>query len=216
MIDLNKFTEASQELIRGARELALSRRNSQIEPVHILYLIADDRQGIGLKLLAMIAIDPKELYEKVKEALTRIPVLSSVSEDIYFSGETNALLENAFGEANRFKDEFVSIEHIVLAMVKDDRSEAGTLLRDFGANEHVILRALKKIRGHTRVTDQTPETKFAALERYGIDYTELARQGKLDPVIGRTEEIRRVMRVLSRRRKIIRPSLASRVSAKQR
>lgn len=201
MFDFNKFTESSQELLRKARELAMQRKNSQVEPIHILYLIADDRESIGLKVLAMAAIDPTELLEMSKSAMARLPVLSSVSDDVYFSPESSRLLENASDEADRFKDDYVSIEHIVLAMAKDDRTDAGNILRELGANENVLLRALKQIRGHTRVTDQTPETKFAALERYGIDFTKLAEQGKLDPVIGRIDEIRRVMKVLSRRRK---------------
>ncbi len=201
MFDINRFTESSQELLRKARELAIQRKNSQVEPIHILYLIADDRESIGLKILAMVAIDPRELLDSAKSAMTRLPVLSTMSDEVYFSPESSRLLENAMAEAGRFKDEFVSIEHIILAMVKEDHSEAGNILRDLGANENVILRALKQIRGHTRVTDQSPETKFAALERYGIDFTKLAEQGKLDPVIGRVEEIRRVMKVLSRRRK---------------
>lgn len=201
MFDINKFTESSQELLRKARELAIQRKNSQVEPIHILYLISEDREGIGLKLLTMVAIDQRELFEKVKSALARLPVLSSMSDEVYFSPESSKLLEHATEEADRFKDDYVSVEHIILAMVKEDHTEAGNILRELGANENVILRALKKIRGHTRVTDQTPETKFAALDRYGIDFTEMARQGKLDPVIGRIEEIRRIMKVLSRRRK---------------
>ncbi len=201
MFDFNKFTESSQELLRKARELAMQRKNSQVEPIHILYLIADDRESMGLKVLAMAAIDPTELLEMSKSAMARLPVLSSVSDEVYFSPESSRMLENASDEADRFKDDYVSIEHIVLAMAKDDRTDAGNILRELGANENVLLRALKQIRGHTRVTDQTPETKFAALERYGIDFTKLAEQGKLDPVIGRIDEIRRVMKVLSRRRK---------------
>jgi len=201
MIDFSKFTEASQELIRKSRELAVQRRNSQIEPIHLLYLISDDREGIGLKLLAMAAIDPRELFEASKTALGRIPILSGISDEVFFSSEMNSLLESAIGETNRFKDDFVSIEHILLAMAKEDHTDAGNILRELGVNENILLRALKQIRGHTRVTDQIPETKFAALERYGVDYTKLAAEGKLDPVIGRTDEIRRIMKVLSRRRK---------------
>lgn len=201
MFDINRFTESSQELLRKARELAIQRKNSQVEPIHILYLIAEDRESIGLKILAMVAIDPRELLDSAKTALVRVPVLSTMSDEVYFSPESSRLLENAMAEAGRFKDDFVSIEHIILAMVKEDHTDAGNILRELGANENVILRALKQIRGHTRVTDQSPETKFAALERYGIDFTKLAEQGKLDPVIGRIDEIRRVMKVLSRRRK---------------
>ncbi len=201
MPDLTKFTETSQDTIRKARELAFARKNSHIEPIHILYLIAEDRQGFGARILAMIAIDPSEVTQKAKEAMARVPTLSSVPEDVYFSRETVQMLENAEKEADRFKDDYVSIEHILLAMVKEDNTEAGVILRDLGANENVMLRALKQIRGHTRVTDQSPETKFNALEQYGIDYTRMAEQGKLDPVIGRQEEIRRLMKVLSRRTK---------------
>jgi len=201
MPNLSKFTEGSIELINKAREAALDNRNSQLEPLHLLIRIAEDKSGIGAKLLGMIALDPTEVFHKAKQVLAQIPVLSETPDELFFSIETTRLLENAETEAARFKDEFVSVEHIILAMVKGDQSPAGSILRELGATEAYILRALKQIRGHTRVTDQNPEAKYQALERYGIDYTKLAESGKLDPVIGRQDEIRRVMKVLSRRTK---------------
>ncbi|MCK5833363.1 AAA family ATPase [bacterium] len=198
---MSNFTEASRAMITRARESALDNRNSQVEPLHLLIEIADDKTGIGAKLLGMIAIDPSEVLQKAKQQLSHIPVLSQPPEEIFFSMEMTHLLENAEAEIVRFKDEFVSIEHIILAMVKNDQTPAGSILRELGGNEAYLLRALKQLRGHTRVTDATPETKFQALDKFGIDYNKLAQIGKLDPVIGRQEEIRRVMKVLSRRTK---------------
>ena len=201
MPNMSNFTEASRAMITRARESALDNRNSQVEPLHLLIEIADDKTGIGAKLLGMIAIDPSEVLQKAKQQLSHIPVLSQPPEEIFFSMEMTHLLENAEAEIVRFKDEFVSIEHIILAMVKNDQTPAGSILRELGGNEAYLLRALKQLRGHTRVTDATPETKFQALDKFGIDYNKLAQIGKLDPVIGRQEEIRRVMKVLSRRTK---------------
>jgi len=201
MPDLSKYTEASQDLIRKSRELALTRKNSQIEPIHMLYIIAQEREALGAKIFAMMAIEPDDIFQSARESLQRIPQLSSPSEDLYLSRESVQLLDNAQTEAKNFKDEYVSIEHIILSMIKHDHTDAGNILRDAGANENVLMRALQQIRGHTRVTDQNPESKFDAIEKYGIDYTTLAERGKLDPVIGRQEEIRRVMKVLSRRTK---------------
>ncbi|MCD6501469.1 type VI secretion system ATPase TssH, partial [bacterium] len=201
MPDLSKFTETCLEYIGRARESAYERRNSQIEPLHLLIQIAEDESGIGAKLLGMIAIDPTEVYQKAREAIARIPVLSEPAQEIHFSMEMTNLLDNAQEESIRFKDDYVSIEHVILAMVESDQTPAGAILREFGATKAYIMRALKQLRGHTRVTDQSPETKFQALERYGIDYTKMAEEGKLDPVVGRQDEIRRVMKVLSRRRK---------------
>ena len=201
MPDLSKFTETCLEYIGRARESAYERRNSQIEPIHLLAQIAEDESGIGAKLFGMIAIDPMEVYQKAREAIARIPVLSEPAQEIHFSMEMTNLLDNAQEESIRFKDDYVSIEHVILAMVESDQTPAGAILREFGATKAYIMRALKQLRGHTRVTDQSPETKFQALERYGIDYTKMAEEGKLDPVVGRQDEIRRVMKVLSRRRK---------------
>ncbi len=201
MPELSKFTESSLGYIRRSREMAKENRNSQIEPIHLLMHIADDMSGIGAKLLAMMAIDPSEVFLKAKNVASKLPVLSETPEDVRFSNELINLLDNAQKETARFDDDYVSVGHILMAMVKEDNTQAGAILRDFGATEDYLLRALKQVRGHVRVTDTNPETKFQALEQYGIDYTELARGGKFDPVIGRQDEIRRVMKVLSRRRK---------------
>ncbi|HHS50338.1 MAG TPA: AAA family ATPase [candidate division Zixibacteria bacterium] len=201
MPNLSRYTEASLDLITKARDAAYDNRNSQVEPLHLLIQIVQDKEGIGAKLLGMCAIDPSEVHRKAKDVLEGIPILSEPADEIFFSIEMTRLLDSAEEEAKRFKDDFVSVEHIILAMVKSDQSPAGGILRELDATETSILRALKKLRGHTRITDQTPESKFQAMGNYGIDYTELARRGKLDPVIGRQDEIRRVMKVLSRRRK---------------
>ncbi len=201
-IDLNKFTESSQRYILRSIDEAKSRKHSTVEPLHLLYVLADDKGGLAPKILGAVAVDPSEVLEKCKIELARLPKLSVQPEEVQPSREFVKTLEEAMNIAtSMFKDEYTSVEHILLAMLRNTRDGAGKILSELGITQERLLRALQMIRGHHRVTDQSPETKFAALEQYGIDLTELARRGKLDPVIGREEEIRRVMTILSRRTK---------------
>ena len=201
-LDINKFTEESQNLIMRALEEAQNRKHSQAEPIHILYVMADDRGGLAAKILGAVAVDPTEVLEKCKISLAHIPTLNTSIEEVHPSSEFMKILQDAMKIAYEiFKDDYTSVEHILLAMLKNENTDVSKILSELGITEDRLLKALKIIRGHHRVTDQNPETKFAALERYGIDLTAQAKKGKLDPIIGREEEIRRVITILSRRTK---------------
>ncbi|RKZ30046.1 type VI secretion system ATPase TssH, partial [bacterium] len=201
-LDINKFTESSQNLIIRAIDEAKNRRHSEAQPVHLLYVLADDRGGLGPKILGAVAIDPSEVIQKCKEILARFPTLSPPPEEVHPSKNFMKVLNDAVYIASEiFKDDYTSVEHLLLALVKNPNLNAGKILAELGITEEHLMKALKVIRGHHRVTDQSPETKFAALERYGIDLTEQAKRGKLDPIIGRDKEIRRVITILSRRTK---------------
>ena len=164
--------------------------------------MADDKGGLAPKILGAVAVDPSEVLEKCKITLAHFPTLSIIPNEVHPSREFMKTLQEAMKISKTiFKDDFTSVEHILLAMLKNPNNDARQILTELGITEDKLLKALKIIRGHHRVTDQNPETKFAALERYGIDLTEQAKKGKLDPIIGREEEIRRVITILSRRTK---------------
>ena len=201
-LDINKFTESSQNLIVRALEEAQNRKHSEASTVHLLYVMADDKGGLAPKILGAVAVDPSEVLEKCKITLAHFPTLSIIPNEVHPSREFMKTLQEAMKISKTiFKDDFTSVEHILLAMLKIPNNDARQILTELGITEDKLLKALKIIRGHHRVTDQNPETKFAALERYGIDLTEQAKKGKLDPIIGREEEIRRVITILSRRTK---------------
>lgn len=195
----DKFTIKSQELVQAAHDLAKTKANQAIEPLHFLGAMLADSQSVGVSIVNKIGAGLQSLIRETDEAIGRLVQVSG-GADIYLSREGRSLLERASSEASKMKDQYVSLEHLFLgiAMGKD---EAGKILNRNGVTKESILAVLKDIRGNQRVTDQNPEEKYQALEKFGRDLTELARQGKLDPVIGRDEEIRRIVQVLSRRRK---------------
>ena len=199
----DKFTVKSQEAIQQASELAAQHGNPEILPVHLLAALVKDAEGIVPPVLAKLGANPATLEAQALERIDRLPKVSGSAAQPQLSSAMQKLLDQAFKEADKFKDEYVSTEHLLLAMVhdKDKGNEARQILTSAGAGYDAILKALSAVRGSQRVTDQNPEGKFQALERYAKDLTELARRGKLDPVIGRDDEIRRVVQVLSRRTK---------------
>ena len=200
--NIDRFTESSQDLIKHALEEARTRKNAEAEPLHLLFSMAEDRGGLAARILGAVAVDPSDVVEQCKPELARLPRLSSAPAEVPPSREFMKLLEEALNISSAvFKDDFASVEHLLLAMVKNPKEKAGRILLELGITEERFLKALRLVRGHHRVTDQTPETKFAALEQYGIDLTEQAHKGKLDPIIGRDAEIRRVTTILSRRTK---------------
>ncbi len=201
MISMDKLTVKAQEALARAQQIASEHGHQQVEPLHILSALLAVPEGIVRSLLKKIGENPDLLQDRVAEALKKLPQVSGVGVgQIYLAPATAELLEQALREANRLRDEFISVEHLLLAMV-DDKSAAGQLLRDNDIKRDAVMQALKEIRGRQRVTDQSPEDKYQALKRYARDLNDLARQGKLDPVIGRDDEIRRVLQVLSRRTK---------------
>ncbi|HEV2963413.1 MAG TPA: ATP-dependent chaperone ClpB [Candidatus Angelobacter sp.] len=200
----DKFTIKAQEAIQQANEIASQNGNPEILPVHILAALLHDREGIVVPVLTKLGVNPGALEAQTKELISRLPKVSGGGAmEARLSSAGQKVLDQATKEADRFKDEYVSTEHILLAMVreKDKSNDAHQLLVAAGVTYDALLKALTSIRGSQRVTDQNPEGKYQALERYAKDLMELARRGKLDPVIGRDEEIRRVVQVLSRRTK---------------
>src|SRR2546428_3693735 len=200
-MDPTKLTQKSQEALHAAQELARVRNHQLVEPAHVLYALLSDPEGVVYPLRQKLGQSPRQVRDRVEEGLDRIPrVYGPAGQELYLSAATRAVLEKAFSEAAALTDEYVSTEHILLALL-DGATDAARVLKDAGVSRDAVLSALVEIRGRQRVTDQHPEEKYQALERYGRDLTELARKGKLDPVIGRDDEIRRVIQVLARRTK---------------
>ncbi len=201
----DKFTIKSQEAIQKANELAGQNGNPEMLPLHLLAALLQDREGIVVPVLTKLGANAASLEAQITERIGRLPKVSGGAQQAHLSSAMSKVLDQAFKEADKFKDEYVSAEHLLLAMTgneaKDKNNEVQALLAGVGATYDAILKALTAVRGSQRVTDQNPEGKYQALERYAKDLTELARKGKLDPVIGRDDEVRRVVQVLSRRTK---------------
>src|SRR5438046_2635403 len=197
----DKFTVKAQEAVQRANELASEHGNPELLPVHILAALVEDKEGIVPPVLEKIGIGPQAVLNDLYRELERLPKVSGGAAQPGLSQAANQLLERAFKEADNFKDEYVSTEHLLLAATQLKQNAAQQILSRHGATHDAILKALTAVRGSQRITDQNPEAKYQALERYALDLTEQARRGKLDPVIGRDEEIRRLMQVLSRRTK---------------
>jgi ATP-dependent Clp protease ATP-binding subunit ClpB len=197
----DKFTVKAQEAVQRANELASEHGNAEVLPLHLLAALIEDKEGIVPPVLEKIGIGPQAVLNDLYGEIDRLPKVSGESAQATLSPAVNQLLERAFKEAANFKDEYVSTEHLLLAATQTKRSAAHEILARHGATYDAILKALTAVRGSQKVTDQNPEAKYQALERYARDLTEQARRGKLDPVIGRDEEIRRVVQVLSRRTK---------------
>ncbi len=198
----DKLTVKAQEAMQRANDLASEHGNPELQPVHILAALVEDQEGIVAPLLERVGLHASAVQAEAMSEIEKLPKLSGGgATQAHLSDAASQLLENAFKEASNFKDEYVSTEHILLAMAKLKRDAAQQILAHGGATYDNILRALTAVRGNQKVTDQNPEAKYQSLERYAKDLTELARKGKLDPVIGRDEEVRRVVQVLSRRTK---------------
>jgi len=198
----DKFTVKAQEAVQRANELASEHGNPELLPIHLLAALVEDKEGIVVPVLEKIGIGPQAVLAEIYQEIEKLPKVSgSGAQQAALSAPVNQLLENSFKQADQFKDEYVSTEHILLAIANLKRDPAQELLKRHGATHEAILKALTSVRGSQRITDQNPEGKYQALERYARDLTEAARRGKLDPVIGRDEEIRRVVQVLSRRTK---------------
>jgi ATP-dependent Clp protease ATP-binding subunit ClpB len=197
----DKFTLKAQEAVQRANQLASEHGNPELLPLHLLAALLEDKEAIVPPVLEKIGIGPQAVLNEIYDAMNRLPKVSGASTQASLSQAANQLLDRAFKEADTFKDEYVSTEHLLLAATELKRDSAQEILARAGATHDTILKALTAVRGSQRITDQNPEAKYQALERYAKDLTELARRGKLDPVIGRDEEIRRVVQVLSRRTK---------------
>ena len=197
----DKFTVKAQEAVQRASELASEHGNPEVLPIHLLAAMLEDKEGIVPPVLEKIGLGVQAVLNDIYQQIERLPKISGAAAQASLSQAANQLLDRAFKEADTFKDEYVSTEHLLLAVTQLKGDPAQAILSRHGATHDAILKALTSIRGSQRITDQNPEAKYQALERYAKDLTELARRGKLDPVIGRDEEIRRVVQVLSRRTK---------------
>jgi ATP-dependent Clp protease ATP-binding subunit ClpB len=196
----DKLTIKSQDLLQNAQSLASRFNNQQISVEHLLLAMLEEKEGIARAVLRKLGASPDAVRGETQKVVERQPKVSGAA-DVYLSADARAVLEGAFGEAAKMKDEYVSIEHILLVIADRKGGEAATILQRHGINRESLLKVLMEIRGSQRISDPNPEEKYQALEKFSRDLTELARQGKLDPVIGRDDEIRRIVQVLSRRTK---------------
>jgi ATP-dependent Clp protease ATP-binding subunit ClpB len=203
MVRLERFTERSQDALQYAHELAQSHNNSQIETEHLLLALLEQEESLVEIILSQMGVDVSSLREKLKDEISLLPKMYATGQapQIYLSPTLGNVLTLAEKEAKALKDEYVSVEHLLIAIAESKDSKSGQMLQELKVTKEEIYQVLTKIRGSQRVTDQTPESKYQVLEKYSRDLTELAKRGKLDPVIGRDEEIRRVIKVLSRRTK---------------
>jgi len=200
MLRFDKMTVKAQEAVQEAQEIAARHENQAIEPLHLLVALVEQKDGVVPPLLARLGIRNELLMQDVDREISRLPKVQGFGQH-HMSRALNDVLERSFDEAEKFKDEYVSTEHLFLAIAAAESDPAGRLLKKQGASHEAILQALAGVRGSQRVTSQNPETTYASLEKYARDLTDLARRSKLDPVIGRDEEIRRVMQILARRTK---------------
>jgi ATP-dependent Clp protease ATP-binding subunit ClpB len=202
-MDINRFTEKLQEAIRAAQSTAVRYGHQQIDVEHLLAALLEQEGGLAWSILGKSGIQTEALLRRIQTELERLPKVSGPSggpDQVFVTSRLNQLLTRAEDEAKKLKDEYISVEHVLLAALHD-KGATGRLLKEFGLTEDRLMQALREVRGSQRVTSQNPEATYEALERYGRDLTKLAAQDKLDPVIGRDEEIRRVIQVLSRRTK---------------
>ena len=196
-----KFTEQAQEVLAASQELVRRFHHNQWDVEHILLALLEQQGGVTQDVLRELNVDVEAVRKRVEATLESFPEVAYEGAQIYATPRVSRLMQSARQEADRFKDEFVSTEHLLIAIAGETRGEATAILAELGVNQERIYQALRKIRGAHRVTDQHAESKYRALEKYGHDLTALASQGKLDPVIGREEEVRRVIQILFRRTK---------------
>jgi len=197
---LDKFTVKAQEALQDAQSIARRRDHQEILPEHVLAALLAQQDGLVAPILQRIGADPSLVQARLEDELRKVAQVHG-GEGGHLAQRTLKVLDAAEDEAQKLKDEYVSTEHILLALASEKRGGAGEALRASGATRDRIAQALTAVRGSQRVTSQDPESQYRALEKYAIDLTDRARKGKLDPVIGRDEEIRRVIQVLSRRTK---------------
>src|SRR5438067_2994267 len=196
---LDKFTVKAQEALQESQAVARKRDHQEILPEHVLLALLSQQDGLVPPLLQRVGADPRLVQQRLEDELKKVP--SVHGEGGHLSQRTLKVLDAAEAEAGKMKDEYVSTEHILLALAAEKRGPAAEALKSVGATRDRIAQALAAVRGSQRITSNDPESQYRALEKYAIDLTDRARKGKLDPVIGRDEEIRRVIQVLSLRTK---------------
>ncbi len=200
MMRQDRFTEQAQEVLAASQELVRQQRHSQWDVEHVLMALVN-HQGLAQEIFKRLNVNVSQLRDRVAASLAKAPRLAYEVVQIYTTPRIVRLLENANAEADRLKDEYVGVEHLLIAMADERDGDAGRILGEMGIDKERIYRALSEVRGNARVEDPRAESRYRALEKYSTDLTALAREGKLDPVIGRDTEIQRVMQILNRRRK---------------
>jgi ATP-dependent Clp protease ATP-binding subunit ClpB len=199
---LDKLTIKAQEALQASQTIAEQHSHQQIEPEHLLLALIQQKEGVVIPILKNLGVDPNVIAGELEKAIEKIPkVYGGGGSQPYISPRLKNIIDKGFKEAERLKDEYISTEHLLISIADEKGGEAGKILSRFGVSKDSIYQVLVNIRGSQRVTDQNPEEKYQALTRYCRDLTDLGRKGKLDPVIGRDDEIRRVIQVLSRRTK---------------
>ncbi|MBI4532344.1 MAG: AAA family ATPase, partial [Candidatus Melainabacteria bacterium] len=203
-MNLDRFTNKAQEAITNCRTILSRYGHNQVMPEHLLLSLLQQANGLAVRILELLQVRPEPVVEALETYLLSQPKSSALSasrDEIHVSSKLMSIFEVAGNEAERLKDQYISVEHLLLALCDEVKGQAGTILKQHGVTREAILKVLASVRGKQRVDSKDPESTYQALERYGRDLTELAAKGKLDPVIGRDDEIRRVMQVLSRRTK---------------
>ncbi|MDA8206606.1 MAG: type VI secretion system ATPase TssH, partial [Thermaerobacter sp.] len=198
---LDKLTIKAQEALAEAQNQAREHQNQAVSDVHLLKALVEQRDGVVRPVLEKLGVPLLPLESRVQQAVEKLPRVSGAQPGAYMAPELVQVIEDAERRADTLKDEYTSTEHLLLALAASGRGPAFQILKDSAVTLDGLMRALKEVRGSARVTDPNPEDKYQALSRYSKDLTELARKGRLDPVVGRDEEIRRVIQVLSRRTK---------------
>jgi len=201
MMRPEKFTEQAREVIAASQELALSYRHSQWDVEHLFLALLKQEGGIAVQILEKLSVNTEALKGRIQEVLDNAPQMSQAGAQIYATPRIAGLMQSAAREAEHFKDDFISVEHLLIAIAGEMSGETAAIVKEFGINKEQIYQAVKDIRGGHRVEDPRAESKYRSLEKYGRDLTDLAKKGKLDPVIGREDEIKRVMQILIRRTK---------------
>ncbi len=201
MLRPDRFTEKAQEVLSASQELVRQYKHSQWDVEHLLLALLEQEEGLTSEILKQLGVETEYVKNKVRQVLEEAPKIAYEGAQIYATPRVHSVLEAADTEAKRLKDEYIGSEHLLIAISGEQGGQSAKLLKDFGVDQEKIYQALEDIRGVQRVTDPRAESKYRALEKYSRDLTEMARQGKLDPVIGRDEEIRRVMQILTRRTK---------------
>ncbi len=199
--NMNKLTEKAQEAVLAAQELAQNNQHSQIEPEHLMSALLTQADGVVPQIFGALGANAENVAAQFNVELNHLPKAYGATAQVVASPRLSRVLDNSAQQASNLKDEYVSTEHLLLALIDSANGATARILRGANITRDTVLKALTQIRGNQRVTSQNPETTYQALQKYGRDLTDLARKGKLDPVIGRDEEIRRVMQILSRRTK---------------
>src|SRR4030066_976295 len=199
-MQIDKLTIRAQELVSMAKRSVMEEDQHSIDDIHLMSAMLEQKEGIIIPILKKLEVNIKDFCSKISDAIKKQPKVAGQTAQLYINPELSNILNNAFSEAEELKDEYVSSEHILISLARSG-GKVGQLLKEYGVTKDRIYQILVDIRDITRITDQNPEDKYQALKRFGKDITELARKGKLDPVKGRDDEIRRVVQVLSRRTK---------------